>query len=421
MRAYACCCLKFNWNIGVFLEVPCMLTYRMKILETTLVVLFLVAGCAGDEEDDSVQADPTFNDARISVFEAVEEGAARTINNGVSRFTSTGSILRSSKPDDVISLSFHASPGEITNTVSTSIERANPTVKYTVSGSGGDSLSFDSATQAITETIRKRALPPSPLRRHHLEAWSLFDYSESETSASTVAATWHNEYPTDYLAAGYYMRLKGDLATESIENVDVGVFVDSPAFLSKTPELPTEGIAFYRGRFAGIYMVYFGPLPQWQQIDYRLVNGFKEAGEVSSEIVLKVDFANKTIEGCIGCVENLETTGLTLHPDGTRSELYTKISLASISLAPAQINPESTRFEHSKLTVFVRGPKLEYRFNLGETRGSWDGKFSNHPAGDKSGHPGLVAGTTGAQFRLPDGTRGVYVGSFFATKLITQP
>jgi len=394
----------------------------MMKLETTLVVLFLVVlflvvGCAGDEEDDSVQADPTFNDARIVPFEAVEEGAARNINNGVSRFTGTGGILRSSNPDDTLSLSFHAEAGEITDTVSTSIEQADPTVKFTVSSSDGDSLSFDSATQAITETIRKRALPPSPLRRHHLEAWSMFDYSESETSASTVAVTWHNEDPTDYLAAGYYMRLKGDLAAESIEDVDVGVFVDSPAFLSGTPELPTEGIAFYRGRFAGIYMLYFGPL--WQQIDYRLVDGFKEAGEVSSEIVLKVDFANKTVEGCIGCVENLETTGLTLHPDGTRSELYTKISLASLSLAPAQITPEKATFRHSKLKVLVSEQKLGIKFDFG-ARGSWDGKFSNRTDGDESGHPDLVAGTTGAQFRLQEGSRGVFVGSFFATKLVTQ-
>ncbi|MDE0292398.1 MAG: hypothetical protein OXK19_07865 [Candidatus Dadabacteria bacterium] len=401
----------------------------MKHFTPILAIVFMIVACGSEREgggESALQTEkqfPTFNDARIVPFESLEVGAERAAESTPS-FTSTG-ISKSSVATDTVSASFHASPGELTNIVSTSIERADPTVNFTVTRGDGSSLIFDSSTQSVTDTIQKRALPPSPLRRHHLTSWLLFDYSESETLASNVAVSWHNDDPTDYLVAGYWMHLKGDLGAGSVENVDVGVFIDGPEFFSSSPRLPADGTALYRGRFAGMYTVYYDD-PLWLVIDPRLVSGFKESGELSGEILLRVDFANKTIEGCVGCVENLETTGVTIHPDGTRSELYTKLSLASIKFAPAEIQESDGTFRNTDITTSVSEQKLRINDNIVPvgyelpTTGSWDGKFSSRTAVDESEHPGLVAGTTALQSRLPGGSRIRFVGSFFASKLITQ-
>lgn len=171
-------------------------------------------------------------------------------------------------------------------------------------------------------------LPFPPIRRHHLRDWSLFEYSKSGTSAANVIASWHNEDPTDYLAGAYWMRLDGNLATDSVTNAEVGIFIDGPEFSNPSPQLPTEGTDVYRGHVAGMYTYLYGPT--WQHLDPRLLDGLKETGEFSGMIALKVDFANAIIEGCVACVENFETTGVTVDTSGNRGELYTNLSLAPL-------------------------------------------------------------------------------------------
>ena len=135
----------------------------------------MIAACGEGGGSDSVQTDRQFtrlNDARIVPFEAVEEAALRaTIDGAVSTFFST------------------------------SFDPTDSNIRFTADSEVCPE--FDSATQSVTDTLHKRSLPPSPLRRHHLRDWSLFSYSKSRTLAANVAVSWHNEVLPDHLVSGY--------------------------------------------------------------------------------------------------------------------------------------------------------------------------------------------------------------------------
>ncbi len=155
-----------------------------------------------------------------------------------------------------------------------------------------------------------------------------------------------------------------------------------------------------------MYTSFYGP--SWEPLDPRLVDGLKETGEFSGIVALKVDFTNRTIEGCLGCVENQETTGATIDTNGNRSELYTNLSLASVKFSPVRI--QQGMFQGTNLVVVIGDERLGINFETLDNQGNWGGKFSDR----------LAAGTLGVQFTQPDGSRSAFVGSFFATKVITQ-
>ena len=343
--------------------------------------------------DDPVKtAFSPLNDARIAHHEVVEMAGAR-VADAAPRFTGT-SIFKSS--DDAIS---------DVSTPFTRIEIRNPSVKLTLTDEDGKHLIFDSTEQSVKDPLLRRPLPIPPIRRHSLSNWSLFDSTEARTWIGNITASWHNEDVRDFLTNGYWMRLDGDLAEGSVTNADIGAFVHGPE-LSETPELPTTGTIIYRGYASGMYASFYGPL--WGSLDPRLVDGLKETGEFTGIIALKADFAKGTIEGCLGCVENLETTGATVDPGGNRNELYTNVSLASIKFPPVPIR--QAMFQGTNMAVVIGDQRLGINFETLDNQGSWGGKFSDR----------LAAGTLGVRFAQPDGSRSAFVGSFFATKVITQ-
>lgn len=389
---------------------------KQHLLHTMIAIGSLaLAGCGGG----STPPPPTLNDARILPHTAIEL-AATQVSGHKPRFTDTG-IVQSSHADSTSDV-----PPYITNDmVSVTFDRMEPSVTLTTTDQHDNSYTFDSKTQETEELLQKRPLPPSPIRRHHLRDWTLFDYRKTGTSAAYVSVSWHNEDPTDYLAGGYWMHLEGDLATDSITSVNMGTFIDGPEF-SSAPSLPIDGTATYRGRAAGLYSYAYGPM--WENLDPRLLDGLKETGEFSGVATLTADFAASTIHGCIGCVENLESTGvISVDPTVNRTELYTNLSLVSIKFAPTPINLDGT-FTGTEVAVVIGDPVLspfpftDVHGNLpvSNVQGSWGGQFSNRPASDGSGDPRLVAGTIGAQFSHPDGSQGTFVGNFFSTKVISQ-
>ena len=344
----------------------------------------------------AVPALPVFEDALIVPHAKVEEAAGKTAEAAVS-YTSSGIV----KYDG-------------TGIVSTSFARAS-TGLVGLGVTVGQKV-FNTTTQSVENTLHKRPLPTPPIRRHLMRDWTLFETSGSGAQVANVFVSWHNEDPTDYLAGGYWMSMDGGLDDASISEVDIGTFIDGPEF-SGTPTLPVDGKAHYRGRAAGMYTYSYGPM--WQPLDPRLENGLKETGEYSGATVFEVDFAGSTIQGCIGCVENLETTGAVVYPDGRRDNLYTNLSLASIKFAPTAINQDGT-FGSSSVSLVIGDPILQVNLPVTGVSGSWGGRFSNRQAADGSGDPRLLAGTSGIRFGHPDGSSGVFVGNFFATKEITE-
>ncbi|MDE0389033.1 MAG: hypothetical protein OXI75_10075 [Rhodospirillales bacterium] len=297
-----------------------------------------------------------------------------------------------------------------------SINQSNTDVILETTFRDGSKLVLDSDVHSVSSIVEKRALPPSPIRRHYHNDWLLFDYQEDGTSSASVSVSWHRDDPTDYLAGGYWMHLHGDFATDSIENAEVEAFVYGPE-LSNAPDMPTIGSATYRGHAAGLYTFSYGPM--WKPLDPRIDDGDKATGEYSGVMTLATDFSAGTVRGCIGCDQNLETTEILVDADGNRSEIYTSLSLASIKFGTTPINSDGTFTGHN-LEVVIGGRAVPFHVPVSNVQGSWGGRFSGVPAFDGSGDPRLVAGTTGAQFILEDGSQGEFVGYFFAPKVIAR-
>ena len=299
----------------------------------------------------SVSLPPGFEDALIVPHAMVEEAARSTAEAAVS-YTSSGIVKSDS-----------------TGTVSTSFARASMGL-VGMSVTVGPKV-FDTTAQSVENTLHKRPLPTQPIRRHFMRDWTLFEKSKSGTEIANVFVSWHNEDPTDYLAGGYWMIMDGDLDAATISAVDVGVFIDGPEF-SSAPELPMDGKAYYRGQAAGMYTYSYGPM--WRPLDPRLENGLKETGEYSGSATFEVDFAGSTVQGCIGCVENLETTGAVVYPNGRRDSLYTNLSLASIKFAPTAINRDGT-FGSSSVSLVIGDPFLQVSLPVADVSGTWAAGF----------------------------------------------
>lgn len=358
-----------------------------------LAVIFLVAACQIIEKNETTVIEPepippafsAINDARIANHEILEAGASRAVETEP-RFTNQ-SIFKSSDPG-VVDVS----------TPFTRLEPHSPSVKLTLTDRDGRRLIFDSVEHSVKDPLPRRPLPLPPIRRHHLSNWTLFDSTEGHTWVGNITASWHNEELRDFLTTGYWMHRGGD-------GTEIGTFVHGPE-LSETPELPESGTVIYRGYTSGMYTFVYGS--SWELLHPLLVNGLRETGDFTGIIALKADFTNGTIEGCIGCVENQETTGVTLRPEGEQSELYTNLSLVSIKFAPVPI--QQAAFQGNRLLGVIGDEGLGIEFPTEENKGNWGGRFSDR----------LAAGTFGIEWTQPDGSRSVIWGSFFATEVKTD-
>lgn len=130
--------------------------------------------------------------------------------------------------------------------------------------------------------------------------------------------------------------------------------------------------------------------------------------EYEGMINLQVDFADRTIEGCIGC----------------QGDLVTRRAHFSAFLGEEVIDTESLVMDHEihfgalefdELTGQFSGtgatvvrPDLE----IVESDGGWGGQFSERP--DAAGLPRLAAGFSSAGFLDENGVEGVFVGTFVA-------
>lgn len=364
----------------------------MKSLKTSalLILLILVTGC-GDEEDKKASPldnSPTLNDARVEAYDVLEAAAMQSRSN-------VGNDGLVSITDSDITFK---SPSEICSQLS-------------------------SATQSVDDGLERRPSPISPLRRHMLREWLLFEYSGSNTSAARVVLSQHREVPGDYLTAGHWMCLEGDLDTKSVANAEVGAFVDAPE-LAGTPQLPAEGTFLYTGYATGMYLTYYGP--GREIFGPPFFEGLKEGGDFSGPISFQVDFTNGVVEACLGCVENMEFTAIQLDPEGNQAPFYNFGTTHSMAFSPIQLQQDGT-FQGKNLKSPIADsfigdiPLRSLLPYVVENDSTWGGRFSSLPAADDdTGAPRLVAGTFRFSQVLSDESRDTAFGNFFATKVRTQ-
>ena len=217
-----------------------------------------------------------------------------------------------------------------------------------------------------------------------------------------VWTRWKDGDPTDYLAWGYWFSLEFDLDADELSGLAVagiGTFVDGPD-LRGTPNLPGAGTATYEGGASGLY-------------DYRYGDGHADSPAGSGEgglfmamARLTADFGAGTVGGCIGC-----GGGVVVLAGDTASEEEVAIEPetipANIALSPAPIGADGT-FRDGGVTVEIDGR------DIAASSGAWGGRFST--VADAAGDPRLAAGTAGAEWTESDGSRGVFLGSWFADK-----
>ena len=212
-----------------------------------------------------------------------------------------------------------------------------------------------------------------------------------------VQTRWKDGDPTDFLSLGFWASLEFDLGADELSGLAVGgigTFVDGPE-LRGTPTLPSGGTATYEGRASGLYAYVQGGNPA----------GSAEAGPFFAMARLTANFDADTIEGCIGC-----TGGIFVAAGDTASDgdgLETETIPANIGLSPAPIGTDGT-FLDDGVTVRIEGREI------GDSNGAWGGRFST--VADAAGAPRLAAGTAGAEWTESDGSRGVFLGSWFADR-----
>ena len=248
------------------------------------------------------------------------------------------------------------------------------------------------------------------LPNHSGRRWVMGKTNREGTSIAYTLVSWDNDEPTDYLAAGYWMRFDGfrrdyDLP---IAAADLVMFIDgSEIDPALPPELPVSGTASYTGQVGGIYTYSYGA--GWTGYD-----GPEVGEEFYGPMTVEANFDDMTIAGCIGCAGDVWIERMHLYSVlGRRvAEPLAMPTDYEIQFAPTEIEPEGNflgedvTVAHSTRTVTQSG-------------GEWSGSLSNRPAPD--GNPRLVAGVASAEFTEADGSEGAFNSIFIAIHPSLQP
>lgn len=328
-----------------------------------------------DEGSDRVQE--SIADAQTAAPEATRAEAAQAANTlpGFGSVTQSSNSGASNVTSDTASASFDGTD------ISLTVERED-----------GSRLTLGSTTgRSESEDID---LPiPDRSGRAHL----LLDFAERSISVAAVYTSWNDSDPMNYLAGGYWVHIAGDLLTPHRLEVEVGAFMDGPE-LAGTPALPALGTASYQGLATGIFAYEYGTG------DADRPRGSAAAGQYVGAASLNADFAAGTISGRIDEM-SLSAVGAT--PDGEEFTIEDADSTLHMDLGRIDIRPDGT---FAGAGVTVGSPDRM----IASSRGSWGGRFSTIE--DAAGDPRLVGGTTGAEWRERNGSEGVLVGAYFATK-----
>ena len=247
---------------------------------------------------------------------------------------------------------------------------------------------------SLTDVYAERPFE-TPIPGHEGTALTFLKIHESGTSVAHAALSWDPEDPVDYLMAGWWAEFPGQHPSElSLADSEQYAIVDGPeiAPLSR-PQFPAGGSASYVGPAGGLYA--YGA-------DEYVID------EYEGMINLQVDFADRTIEGCIGCQGDLVTRRAHFSAFLGEEVVDTESLVLNheIHLGALEFDELTGQFSGTGATVVH--PDLE----IVQSDGDWGGQFSERP--DAAGLPRLAAGFSSAGFLDENGVEGVFVGTFVA-------
>ena len=363
-----------------------------------MVSLLAVSACTGngrdgsDRERDQVIVDPPPRD------EPVSTGTVKSVRAAQSTQIKNTTAAAAVSPPRAGSVYQSAAAG-VANVsgIGTSFDGAD--LNMTVSRTDGSSMSLDSATDAYDDPYDLPAFIGGHTKARH---WEVAVVDDQGISLAIVTVDWNEADPSNYLAGGYWMHLAGDVDTLAFDGIEMGTFVDGPELSrASPPDMPIQGTANYYGVTGGLYAAEHGS-------DTGVTPGSLEVGEFSSTLQLNVDFAARTIGGCVGCGPDASISIFGVVQDAATNEVeefYVDDSGYVLNLGPTSFDSNGA-FSGQQLAL------NSDTLAITSTEGYWGGQFSNIPT--SSGIPRAVAGTFGAVATSLGGSQGVFLGAYAA-------
>ncbi len=243
---------------------------------------------------------------------------------------------------------------------------------------------------------------PQPLQPGHTSReWLLSENHYDGRIMLYTVASWNDADPTDYLAAGWWLVYPPGAPYWAVGTATRGVFIDGPELdPANPPELPLSGTAAYVGSAGGLYEYHYGRA--WGELADE-----SEYTEFQGTVSLTANFDKKEIAGCLGCLDEIETTpGRHLFPILSSRDPDVTALPADYDLHFAASFDDKGAFDDTDVTV------THPERSITQAAGTWRGQFSN--VSDVDGNPRRVVGSTEVLFAEDDGSVGRFTGIFDA-------
>ena len=245
-------------------------------------------------------------------------------------------------------------------------------------------------------------LPRPVLPDHSSREWLLTDNHYDGKVLLYATASWNDDDPGDYLAAGWWLVYSPEApGIWDFEVATRGVFIDgSELDPARPPDLPGTGTATYVGGIGGLYTYSYGNA--WEDLA-----GTSELTEFQGLLALSADFDGSRIIGCLGCIAPIETApGQHLYPVVPWQGPDPAALPADYDIRFSASLGADGAFEDTAITV------THPERSVTRAAGTWQGQFSNvHDAG---GNPRRVVGSTDVHFAEDDNSHGRFTGIFDA-------
>ena len=266
-----------------------------------------------------------------------------------------------------------------------------------LSSPGGGTLRVNTLRDAVETDVYRPPLPG-----HSGKSWVLRNFSRDSTSLVYAVASWANDDPADYLAAGWWIHQPGrDYDPDETEYV---IFIDGPEIdaAADPPEMPVSGRARYSGEGGGIFRYAYGS--GWGDLEGSVV-----LDEYRARMDVVADFASGTLRGCLGCVGDIEADRehLAYLLGGDAADTPSPAADYEIRFSPVAYGSGGT-FESAFDAAAGSVNHPDRRVTA--SRAFWGGSFST--VEDADGDPRLIGGFADAEFMEADGSGGFFWGLF---------